>query len=71
MNGPWKASIKHVFREANSCADKLANASCNQLQSEIIYNTCPLFCYLHIVGYTHQGQLNYFGSFKQNFKLRP
>jgi hypothetical protein len=27
MNGPWKASIKHVFREANSCADKLANAS--------------------------------------------
>ena len=46
MGQPWKASLRHVLREANGCADRLADIRTNQQQREILYDTCPAFLLL-------------------------
>ena len=35
------ASIKHIYREANACADLLAKAGCDQLDEFILFCTPP------------------------------
>jgi len=45
----WEVRICHTFREANSCADALANSACNGGSSLIIYEQCPVqmrLCFL-------------------------
>ena len=37
----WEALVESVWREANSCADMLANKGTSQTEREILYDTCP------------------------------
>jgi len=44
----WEVRICHTFREANPCADALANLACDGF-SLIIYEQCPVqmrLCFL-------------------------
>jgi len=36
----WEVRICHIFREANFCADTLANLACDGGSSLIIYEQC-------------------------------
>ena len=43
LNRDWEAHVKHMWREANSCADLLAERGASQSEREILYDTCPAF----------------------------
>lgn len=34
--------IRHVYREANSCADRLANLGCSQVSNFILFSSSPM-----------------------------
>lgn len=38
----WEISIAHSYREANACADCLANLGCDSKEPLIIYESCPV-----------------------------
>jgi ribonuclease HI len=37
----WKVEISHVYREANNCADALANIGCSHVFNFEFYDCCP------------------------------
>jgi ribonuclease HI len=37
----WNVTISHTYREANKCADALANLGCSLSYDLIFYDTCP------------------------------
>jgi ribonuclease HI len=38
----WEVQISHVYREANRCADELANIGCLLDHNVIFYDTCAV-----------------------------
>lgn len=42
LRGNWIIQIKHIYREANKCADLLANLGCDQHCSMVVYEQPPV-----------------------------
>jgi len=38
----WNVDVSHSYREANRCADALANIACSLDYNMKIYETCPI-----------------------------
>ncbi|PNY05004.1 ethylene responsive transcription factor 1b [Trifolium pratense] len=38
----WEVEVHHTYREANRCADALANMGCNLGYDITIFNSCPI-----------------------------
>ena len=43
LSREWELHVKHIWREANSCADLLAKRCTSQLEKEVLYDTYPTF----------------------------
>jgi ribonuclease HI len=41
----WEVVIDHVYREANKCADMLANIGCTLDTHMVYYDICPIECH--------------------------
>ena len=41
----WEVQARHIYHEANKCADALAKQGTHQQHLLTIYNTCPNFVY--------------------------
>jgi ribonuclease HI len=41
MDLDWQVEISHMYREANKCADALANIGCSTGYEIMYYETCP------------------------------
>jgi hypothetical protein len=41
LEGPWEVHIVHVFREANRCADMLANIGCEGIEGIEFFEEPP------------------------------
>ncbi|PNY00778.1 ribonuclease H [Trifolium pratense] len=41
----WEVVINHAYREANKCADVLANVGCTIDATMVYYETCPKECH--------------------------
>ena len=41
LNKDWEAHVEHIWREANSYADLLAEKGASQSEREVLYDTCP------------------------------
>jgi 3-mercaptopyruvate sulfurtransferase SseA len=46
MDLDWEVVVKHSYREANKCADMLANIGCTLDSHIMYYESCPSECYL-------------------------
>jgi ribonuclease HI len=42
----WEVVINHTYREANKCADILANIGCTMDSNIVYYDTCPRECHM-------------------------
>lgn len=43
LDRTWTVHLRHVWREANFCENRLASRSVVKPEREILYDTCPIF----------------------------
>ena len=43
LSRDWEVHVKHIWREANSCPDLLAQRGASQSEMEVLYDTYPTF----------------------------
>jgi hypothetical protein len=41
MQEDWIVEVSHIYREANKCADALANIGCSVDFNSVFYDNCP------------------------------
>ena len=46
----WEVHVRHVYREANGCADALAKRGTRQQTRMAVYSDCPTFAHVIYVG---------------------
>jgi hypothetical protein len=39
----WEVEVTHTYREANKCADKMANVGCSLEYETTLFEDCPDF----------------------------
>ena len=49
MDRDWVVQVQHIYREANACANTLANQGTHQQNLLSVYNGCPSFVYMYYV----------------------